>query len=272
MIDQLIGAFLRLCPPIRGRARLRRWWIYRPRPPTVRRRRTPSGRILRCDWSVPYEAVAWLGDGGLFEDVPVAARRLSPGGVFLDVGANVGLWSVECTAAVGPGGRIFAFEPNPVTVEKLRANVAANGLELVITVFPLALSDREGMATLSCPHDHDTSRLSDAGGAPGIAVRTAPLDALFSPDQPVHGIKVDVEGHELKFLEGARHLIERCHPWIVIEFNLDHSAADRLSDWSVHQWLSARDYRPFSLLPERPIEDPETFSPRPARYLNLLYR
>src|SRR5262249_684607 len=85
----------------------------------------------------------------------VIRALLRPGDVFVDVGANVGYFSPLAARAVGPLGRVIAFEPTPPTLEELRHNVALNDLQNV-TVHGEAVLDRECVVTISQPHDANT--------------------------------------------------------------------------------------------------------------------
>lgn len=72
---------------------------------------------------------------------------LSDGAVFLDVGAHIGYFSLKSAAVVGRNGRVVAFEPNPETLQALRANIAASHAANVI-VEPIACTDQEQTLTL----------------------------------------------------------------------------------------------------------------------------
>src|SRR5947207_4362897 len=81
----------------------------------------------------------WFGDFDPWVDRTL--RRLArPGEVALDIGANIGATSLVLARAVGPRGRVVAFEPHPANVVLLRANLSANTLSMV-DVHELALSD-----------------------------------------------------------------------------------------------------------------------------------
>ena len=75
---------------------------------------------------------------------------IRPGSVILDIGANVGLYSLLGSELVGPEGRILAFEPEPNTHAVLLKNLSANRIKNV-TALPMALSDRNGMVELAVP-------------------------------------------------------------------------------------------------------------------------
>ena len=234
-----LGYFLRKTPAFRGKRRLAWYWMARR--DTCARRVTdlPGGCRVTCDLSVPYEAMVWL---GLEEDrdLCVARRLLRPGSTFVDCGANIGLWSLIASPVVGEMGRVIAFEPNPATSDKLAENVSANSLDN-ITVVRAAVGARSGIASLRCESSHNISALCDQTTAETITVPVVTLDEYIG-DQPVHAIKIDVEGYELDVLRGAIRLIERQGIWLCIEFNTIASKASRLADWEVHRHLSRQGY------------------------------
>jgi FkbM family methyltransferase len=157
----------------------------------------------------------WVRRQGVWEaDVmKLLGGTLGPGGVFVDVGANVGFHSVLAGARVGPGGHVYAVEPTPWTLRILRANLARHGVPA--TVLPFAASDATGAVRLALdPRHRSGASLSDTG----VEVRAAPLDELV-PHAVVDVLKVDVEGAEPLVLRGARRLLERSRRLLaIVEF------------------------------------------------------
>jgi FkbM family methyltransferase len=147
----------------------------------------------------------WVRSQGVWEaDVmKLLARTLKPGGVFVDVGANVGFHTVLAARLVEPGGKVFAVEPAPWTLELLRANVWRS--EADVTVLPVAASEARGTVRLSFDPAHRSgAQIGEPG--PGPEVGAAPLDELV-PDVAVDVLKVDVEGAEPLVLRGAQRLL-----------------------------------------------------------------
>ncbi len=123
-----------------------------------------------------------------------------------DVGANVGLYSTQFARIAGPNGRVFAFEPSPSNLNRLRAAVAS--LKNV-TVVPIALGERDGVAALEQGTDSlgATSAVvaaTDGGMGTAIRVRLASGDRLIASGEIAvpHVIKIDTEGSELDVLHG----------------------------------------------------------------------
>jgi FkbM family methyltransferase len=140
--------------------------------------------------------------------------------ISIDVGANIGLY----TQALAKLSReVHAFEPVDELAEILRKIAPGN-----VTVHQVALSDRSGMAVLSVPSagGHRTYGLSSIEPRTGSGfvrtnVQTARLDDLEITE--VGFVKVDVEGHEMHVLEGARGIISRDHPIFLVECEERHS-------------------------------------------------
>jgi FkbM family methyltransferase len=153
---------------------------------------------------------------------------LSTGGVFLDVGAHIGYDTLKGSVKVGPSGRVISFEPNPRTLQELRANIAASHATNV-TVEPIACTDSEQTLTLydsTSEGNSGASSLSLAnadeakkGTLPSYTVKARPIDEVVSELglSRLDVIKVDVEGAEYLVLRGARKTLQRFHPKIVME-------------------------------------------------------
>ncbi|MBB4638992.1 FkbM family methyltransferase [Longimicrobium terrae] len=155
-------------------------------------------------------------------------RRLLPrGGVFVDVGANLGYFVLVGAAAVGAGGRVIALEPDPRMAAELEENVRRNALAQVAVV-RAAASDHAGTATLSGYAEDGgnfgTSTLLGDGGGVTFDVPCAPLDDVLDERgvSAVDLVKVDVEGAEPWVLRGMRRglaagryrsVLVELHPW-----------------------------------------------------------
>ncbi len=139
---------------------------------------------------------------------------LAPGNVVYDVGANVGFFTLLASRIVGQEGAVVAFEPLPANVQALRRHVELNRAGNV-TIVEAAVSDRRGRARF------DTARNPAMGGLAtngALEVETGRLDEFVSerslpkPDL----MKIDVEGAEVRVLQGAIRCIEEARPAIVL--------------------------------------------------------
>lgn len=157
-------------------------------------------------------------------------------GLFVDVGANTGFYSL-LHAAVEPEGRSIAFEPFPPAAAVLRENIALNLLDDRISLRPEAVSESKGASDLFVPpplHGLLESRsslertFSEAHDAV-LTVETTSLDGIGDALDGLSILKIDVEGHELAVLKGARETIGRYRPLIILGvLGPDHVALDAI--------------------------------------------
>lgn len=126
-------------------------------------------------------------------------RLLQRGDLFIDVGANVGIYAVFCASL---GAQVIALEPAPDTVQLLRDNIALNP-HLLIEVLQAAAGERTGYTTLTSGLD-STNRIDPAGRD---VVRLLTLDEMIGR-RTVAGVKIDVEGFELDVLQGAHQALQ----------------------------------------------------------------
>lgn len=151
---------------------------------------------------------------------------LEPGDIFVDVGANIGLYTVIAAHLVGPAGHVFAFEPSPKTFERLRTNVELNGFANV-SCHQLALSHQSGQTLLNVSLDgHDAwNSLARpiAGSTFGVQTITGIQWDAFAREHRLTGqvtmMKIDIEGWETRMLQGACETLARPDaPVLQVEF------------------------------------------------------
>ena len=181
-----------------------------------------------------------------------ALAALSPGAVALDIGASLGEWAVPLARAVGPAGRLVAFEPQPLAARSLARTFAVNQLAQA-RVVECAVSDRVGTQDLARPEITssavDSGRARLGAAAPGetvAAVRTVTIDVFMDETtlDRLDLVKIDVEGHERAVLDGASATLARFRPALVVETGHEN-AADRAA---IHARLSAAGYEPIGVL------------------------
>jgi FkbM family methyltransferase len=177
---------------------------------------------------------------------------LRPGDVFLDVGANIGLYTLVAAQYVGEQGRVYAVEPHSVNVISLLQNVAANGLKDRVHVIPSALHDSSGVFTFNYYSLEPGSAMSQLGGTKDgyerefVPVMTEMKVAVSVDDligrhgmAPPNHIKIDVDGNELQVVDGMMALLRSpARPRSVqVEVNARYKEAllDRLADAGYEQ-------------------------------------
>ena len=184
-------------------------------------------------------------DGGTFEAGTVQAleQLIRPGMVALDVGANIGYYTLLFSKWTGPTGQVIAFEPTRDYGDRLRDHVALNHAPNVH--FEAAgLSDAPGSALISVGQCSATMHWVDASQPrQQETIRLTTLDAWWSdwlkqghPDR-LDVVKVDVDGHEPRFLRGAARTLQRHRPILLIEFSRPHFEQAGFSPDAVLRWL-----------------------------------
>jgi FkbM family methyltransferase len=195
----------RWLPPIRGAASLA-FWCIRP---------LYRGQGLRM---LPiWPGVRMLVDpqdylGGLLAFLPhvydrwerqAMARILRPGDVFVDVGGNIGAYTLWAARCVGSAGKVIAIEADEENYGVLAANVGLNRFEDRITLFRCGVSERREVLSL---HRNVTGNCGghtfSGEGAAGPLVECVPLDELLAPfpDLRIRMMKLDIEGFEAPVL------------------------------------------------------------------------
>ena len=186
---------------------------------------------------------------------------------FIDVGANDGLYTVFAAARVGRRGRVVAFEPSSRERRTLERNVRRNHLKNV-TILPVALADQAGEATLQIAPalhgGHNTLGGFAHRGVDAIDAEQVPLETLDAVAErlgiaKVDAIKIDVEGAEVKVLDGARHVLSTSRPLLLIEANDEALRKQATSNEQLLTRLRALDYEIYVFsdrtgLPERWLE------------------
>ena len=155
-------------------------------------------------------------------DARLAKTLTDPARLFVDVGANAGLYA---WIARRQGAEAIAVEPHPVMASRLRMRLPD------VEVVEAALSDTVGTATLYVPSvgHHDVTTRSSLAGAVNegfeqrtVTVQVRRLDDLLEERGAVGFVKIDVEGHEDGVLRGARRILESDRPVILIEIEWRH--------------------------------------------------
>ena len=133
------------------------------------------------------------------------ALLLQPGDVFVDIGANVGLYSsiLSRFANAYPESQFVAIEPNPETVQRLRESVR----NAPVTVLNVAVSDKESELAFQRGITSGVFKVAEPGQPVEAVVPCQKLDSLPIPDGNLI-LKIDVEEHELQVLNGAEELLK----------------------------------------------------------------
>jgi FkbM family methyltransferase len=233
------------------------WAIRRIALGQAQRWRLVSGKFyMQIDPRDPMDRSFYF---GAYEQhlVRLIAATVRPGDVCIDVGAQKGFITSHLAVAVGPGGQVMAFEPDPRAMQALASNVRRNGFEQV-KPFACALGDCDGacefvlsrqlgwssrfpneaaQAVVASTTSVCTRRLDDVLAEAGVRPETHRLSFL----------KIDAEGSEPLILPGARETIERFRPAIHIEVNKASLRAGGFGTDSIESLLRSLDYELFAI-------------------------
>ncbi len=181
------------------------------------------------------------------EVVENLGELLNDGDTFADVGASLGQFTFFANRQMR-GGRIVAFEPDPIRYEELSRNCAlwAGDSRNMIIAHPFAVCDHDGpesfFTTHACLSGGLFARETDDGTEfHKIDAEGATLDRLFPDDHPAL-IKVDVEGAELRVLRGAEKILERGESQLLLELHPFADPKGQQTAAEVIAYLDARGY------------------------------
>jgi FkbM family methyltransferase len=147
---------------------------------------------------------------------------VKPGTVVYDLGANIGYVSLLLARAIGPTGKVFAFEALPANQERFVNNLRLNSTE-DIDLISKAVADKSGLRTFLVHSSGGMGKLSDseANHSTNINVETISLDEFVfeSNNRPPQLIKMDIEGGEVHALRGMSRLLKEIRPVLLIELH-----------------------------------------------------
>lgn len=197
----------------------------------------PPGKkpfVVNCNPTSHLTKKIFWGGCQAFEPelLPVFQRFSQTKGIFVDVGANIGYYSL-LASAYNPALIVLAFEPSPTPFRHLVKNLKLNGRSTVTPV-PVALSDHNGSIDFYAARNPKYPQFDQIGGTgSGLAdhasvhgasdrvkAHAQKLDTYWTENNigdSVGLIKIDVEGAELSVIEGATSLIERDRPVVIFE-------------------------------------------------------
>lgn len=141
-------------------------------------------------------------------ELEVFSSEIKPGQNILDVGANIGIYTVTAALKTGNTGKVIGVEPEPVNMGILRRNILLNQLPNVVLI-EKAASDRTGILPLYKSKEllaHSLSGVESLNDG-SVDVEQVLLDFAIGHEIPIHVIKMDVEGWELKAMAGMKRLL-----------------------------------------------------------------
>jgi FkbM family methyltransferase len=216
------------------------------------------GRVM-YDWVNGSKLIVRSGETGLtgnvycglheFPEMAYLLHVLEPLDVFVDIGANVGSYTVLACAAKGASG--YCFEPVPETFERLTENLRANDLLDRVHAFNIGLSDKEGELQFTIGENCENHVVNGSQSlADTVKVKVSSLDVILNGDAP-SVMKVDVEGFETPVLAGAHAALsnESLHS-VILELNgagfRYGYSEEKILETMAGYGFSAYAYEPFS--------------------------
>ena len=158
-------------------------------------------------------------NGGKYEEeyYHLLASFRKSDSIFLDIGANLGVFSLRMAPLLGKGS-VYAFEPNPTIHELFFRSVYLNGYRNKIKLYKCGASDKNDEITLYVPAIAAGGASSDALDCDchEVVMEVRKLDELLADLNQFHIAKIDVEGHELNVLLGMEALISRSVDAVII--------------------------------------------------------
>jgi FkbM family methyltransferase len=192
--------------------------------------------------------------------VALIKKILQPNIIFLDIGANIGYFSLY-TAISEPTSIVIAFEPVEEIFRKLEENISANNLKNVVTIkaavgeineereLYISGPDNQGMSSFRQPENFSGKKET---------VRVWCLDDWFATSglSRIDLIKLDVEGSELAALKGMKKALQSFRPALIVEVNPETLSLFNLSPRDVYDYLEALEYIGYPISGSGDLEKP----------------
>jgi FkbM family methyltransferase len=211
-------------------------------------RRSRNSALMRSAAGRRAFEYAYLAYKVLLEAGPISRLRpyVAPGTWAIDIGANIGIFTLRFARWVRDGGRVIAVEPETENFASLQRRVLAAGMNGRVLAVQAIAADKAGILRLEINPNHP----GDHKIAPaGIPVQAVTLDGLLASqdDPPVSLLKIDVQGAELRVLRGAAALLARCRPALFVEIDDSALREQGSSAAELFDFLAAFGYRPHRL-------------------------
>jgi FkbM family methyltransferase len=168
-----------------------------------------------------------------YEDMAFVLHVLRPGDVFVDVGANIGSYTVLASGVCG--ARTIAIEPDPKTAAHLQRNIDENGCGELATVARTAVGDKVGEISFTVGQD-TTNQVATSADTEVQTVPLSTLDMILKDESP-SVIKMDVEGFETKALQGAMSVLAKQSLFAIQLETVDEEARGLLADAGFTQFF-----------------------------------
>lgn len=174
-------------------------------------------------------------------------KYVTPGSTVIDIGANIGLHTLRSALLTGEKGKVIAIEPSTWAIKKLERNLELNqNLSKIIEIRHNALGESvEQSISLGFQSSY---RLNGKNKIYSEVVDVLTLDSIVEQNSQhsVDFIKIDVDGHELHILRGAKQLLLNSKPVLVVEFTPSYSASYLEELAAIEKYLRSLGYLAFN--------------------------
>lgn len=156
---------------------------------------------------------------GKWEEAEIALfeQNVKPGDIVIDIGANMGYYTLVAARKTGPKGKVYAFEPDPDNFRLLQKNIAANGYINVMAINK-AVGEKGGTVKLFLSNEDNTGdfRTYNANDdRKSLEVEMVTIDSVLRAEKKVDVIKIDIQGSEVKALKGAKEILKKSKQIII---------------------------------------------------------
>jgi FkbM family methyltransferase len=252
LIDNFCQILFRILPQNDMTEKIALWWGFRFRgnPKIVKLR---TGQLLKVNPTDYLQCLIYY--FGMFEpqSIHVFRKLIKDGDTVLDIGGNIGLYSIVASSLVGPKGNVYTFEPAPFHCESIRENIDINNLSN-IKLFETALGNEAGQVELVMPENGNLGCLTIANKLAhensSFKVNVSVFDDFCDKNKldvnNVSVIKIDVEGAELMVLSGMTKVFKQ-KPTVLIEINETALARFEKHSTDICQWFHSKGYRGWTI-------------------------
>jgi FkbM family methyltransferase len=181
--------------------------------------------LLHPHFAMHYEIIAF----GLYDPYTsnYIAKHVKPGMVCADIGANFGIMSVHMGRRVGSSGKVFSVEPVPSVMARFRENIERNRLQEIVQTFQMALSNQTGTVTMRVADENTSNQaMSSLTSRSPLLVKEISVPTMtfddFVAQQKITRLdllKIDIQGSESSFLQGAAASLRALKPDVLMEFD-----------------------------------------------------